>query len=408
MQASARASRRRRLLDGLRRLGRGRGGSRADRRLDVADRAHDDVDRPLERVPVRLDDHGVVRGPERGHGAVAVLGVAVAELGTDRLGLVARRVQATLVDPAGRPLLHRGVEEQLEVRVGQHDGPDVAPGDDDPAAGGERALARQEGGAHLGLARDRRHRGIDLGSARGRGRVGAVEEDRRQASRAVVTERDPVGERDEAGRVVGRDPLAERGRREGAVQQPRVHEPQPEPAGRGGADAALAAGRRSVERDDDPPLDGGLRGAGSRSGRPGGRGHGPEDTRRCRPPDHRGCPWGQRIAAKPVNGSESGGAPSGSCPPDRIVGGRAVRGAFAPIRWTGRQDRAKARRDEASRATRGPRRAAAPPQRSAGGRPRSRGPRGAATRSAPGRAAGPAPRPRRTSAGAGASSPGGS
>ena len=149
------------------------------------------------------------------------------------------------------------------------------PGDDDPAALRERALAREEGGAHLGLARDRRHGGIDLGSARGRGRVGAVEEDRRQAPRAVVPERDPVGERDEAGRVVGRDPLAQGGRREGAVQQPRVHEPQPEPAGRGGADAALAAGRRSVERHDDPPLDGGLRGAGSRSGGLGGRGHGP-------------------------------------------------------------------------------------------------------------------------------------
>ena len=63
--------------DRLRRRGlRGRGGGRADRRLDVADRALDDVDRPLERVAVGLDDHGVVRGPERGDRPVAVRVVA--------------------------------------------------------------------------------------------------------------------------------------------------------------------------------------------------------------------------------------------------------------------------------------------------------------------------------------------
>ena len=151
----------------------------------------------------------------------------------------------------------------LRSASGKHDRADVAARGDDPAAVGEGTLARQQRCPDIGDARHGGHGGVDLRSARRLGRVDAVEEDPGQPAGSVVGERDPVRERDEAGRIVHRDALAQRGGRERAVEQARVHEPQAEAAGRGGPDAALAARRRSVERDDDAPPGGGLRGTGA-------------------------------------------------------------------------------------------------------------------------------------------------
>ena len=69
------------------------------------------------------------------------------------LGLRAVRIEAALLGPAPRALLDRGVEVQLEVRVGQHDRADVAAGHDDPAVRRERPLALEQRRAELGRSR---------------------------------------------------------------------------------------------------------------------------------------------------------------------------------------------------------------------------------------------------------------
>ena len=248
--------------------------------LDVADRALDDVDRSLEGVAVGLDDHGVVGGAQGRDRPVAIEVVADPELLADGLGLVAGRIQAALVDPPHRALLDRGVEEQLEIGIGQHDRPDVAPRDDDPAALRERALAREQGRPHVADLRHVRHRGVNVRAARLVGRVRAVQEDAGQPAGAVVGERDATDQVDEAGRVVGRDAFAQRGRGQRPVQEAGVDEAQAETARRCRADAALAARGGAVERDHDPPPVVGRRGFRTRSRRPGGRGHRPEHTGR--------------------------------------------------------------------------------------------------------------------------------
>ena len=202
----------RRCCNGLRRLGRGRGGSRADRRSTLR----------IAPTTVSTVCSNVLPSVSMITASSAARSGATARLrsSASRSRSWARTASASspvgsrpaLLDPTRRPLLDRGVEEQLEVGVGQHDRPDVAAGHDDPAAVGERALTRQERGAQLGLARDRRDGGIDVGAPRGLGRVGAIDEDRRQAARAVVRELDLVDERDEAVRVVRRDARAQRQR----------------------------------------------------------------------------------------------------------------------------------------------------------------------------------------------------
>ena len=248
--------------------------------LDVPDRALDDVDRSLEGVAVGLDDHGVVGGAQGRDRPVAIEVVADPELLADGLGLVAGRIQAALVDPPHRALLDGGIEEQLEIGIGQHHRPDVAARDHDPAALGERPLAREQGRAHVADLRHVRHRGVNVGAARLVGRVRAVQEDAGQAAGAVVGERDATDQVNEAGRVVGRDAFAKRGRGQRPVQEAGVDEAQPETARGCRADAALAARGGPVERDHDPPPVVGRRGLRARSRRPGGRGHRPEHTGR--------------------------------------------------------------------------------------------------------------------------------
>ena len=64
------------------------------------------------------DDMDRVRGrPQRRDRPIAIEIVASPELLEDGRGLRAGGVEAALLGPAARPLLRRGVEEQLEVRV---------------------------------------------------------------------------------------------------------------------------------------------------------------------------------------------------------------------------------------------------------------------------------------------------
>ena len=91
-------------------------------------------------------------GPERRDGPVASRARrgAAARRGSPAAS-GARRVEAALLGPPAGPLLDRRVEEELEVRVGQHDGPDVAAGHDDrrPTAASARWRVEQRG-AQLG------------------------------------------------------------------------------------------------------------------------------------------------------------------------------------------------------------------------------------------------------------------
>ena len=131
---------------------------------------------------------GVVRGTQRGDLAPGVDRVPDPQLLADVLRLVAIGVKPAFLDPARSPLLHRGVEVQLEVGIREHDGADVPPRHDDPAGLGELPLALQQRLAHLRDARDRGHVPVDDRAAGLVGGVDAVEEHPRQPARAVVVE----------------------------------------------------------------------------------------------------------------------------------------------------------------------------------------------------------------------------
>ena len=219
---------------------------RPDDRLDGGHRL-------LEGVPVGRDVDGVVGRDERGDRPVAVEVVAPAQVGQDGRRLGRAGIEAALLGPSPGALLGRGVEEDLEVGVGQHDRPDVAPGHDDPARGRERPLAGQERGPDLGHARDLADRSVDLGSADLVGHVDAVD---RAPGRGARRRRARARPRRRAGRARPRslepDSAAEREIGQGAVEQPRVAEAVAEVARGGRPDAALARRGRPVEGDDQP------------------------------------------------------------------------------------------------------------------------------------------------------------
>ena len=121
-----------------------------------------------------------------------------------------RREAALLGAPPG-PLLGGGVEEDLQVGVGQDDRPDVAAGHYDPAAISQRPLAGEQRRTNLGHARQLADRSIDLGTTHLLGHVDAVDEDPRQPTALVRRQLDLVDERHE--REPGR-----RGRRRGAAR----------------------------------------------------------------------------------------------------------------------------------------------------------------------------------------------
>ena len=111
----------------------------------------------------------------------------------------------------------------LRSACGQHDRPDVAPGDDDPAVRGERALDRQEGRPHVrgpGHVRDVlvHELAVDV-----LGDVAAVDDHPVEPALRVRGEPDLRDERDEAGRRRPRVTSSGEGQPgQGAVQEARV------------------------------------------------------------------------------------------------------------------------------------------------------------------------------------------
>ena len=116
-------------------------------------------------------------GPQRGDGPRGVQLVAPPESVEDALRLRAMGVDATLLGPAAGTLLHGRLEEDLEVRIGEHHGPDVAAGHHDPAGRGELALPFQQGEAQFRDRGDRRDGGIDRRVVDIVGVVDAIDQD---------------------------------------------------------------------------------------------------------------------------------------------------------------------------------------------------------------------------------------
>src|SRR3954470_15612495 len=114
-------------------------------RGSVADGVDDSLDGVLEAVAVRRDDPCVRGCSERRHRAGRWEGVAPAQRLEDRLRIGTVWVEPALFGSTAGTLLCRGVEEDLEVGVGQDDRPDVAAGHHDPTRRSEVALALQEG-----------------------------------------------------------------------------------------------------------------------------------------------------------------------------------------------------------------------------------------------------------------------
>ncbi len=166
-----------------------------------------------------------------------------------RLGAV--RVEAALLGPPAGPLLDRRLEEDLEVGIGQHDGPDVAAGHHDPAARGELALALEQGEAQLGDRGDRRDGRIDGRLVDVVGVIDAVDEDAGQPALGVGRQFDLVGEAAHRVRVRGGHAPGEGQPGHGAVEQARVAEAVADLERRGGADAALAGRSGTVDGDDE-------------------------------------------------------------------------------------------------------------------------------------------------------------
>ena len=226
--------------------------------------------------------------------------VAPAQLGEDPARLLAVRIELALLGPPPGPLLDRGVEEELQVGVGQDDRPDVAAGHDDPARlRGEGPLPLEQGRAELGDPADGRDRVVD---ARGVDLVGHVARRRRVtwASRpfasatSSISETSPTSARRIGAGAVDADlPLeGEPGR--GPVQQAGVAEAVAEAERGGGADARLPGRARPIEGDDETGL---------------GSGHAGEDSARC----HRGRAGagfgsreGRRLRQPRISGALSG------------------------------------------------------------------------------------------------------
>ena len=231
---------------------------------------------------------------------------------------------AALLGPTPGPLLGRGVDEDLQVGVGQDDGPDVASGHDDPARVGQSALPGEERRADL---RDPGHLAdapVDDRAADLVGHVATVDEDAGQATLGVGGQLDLVDERDEDRRV------AQTRRRAGG----RARSP-PGRAGRCRRSGSRGRGRRRRRRCScrTRPVRRGPRRAGA-SRRP-------DRDCRARPPD--GFPR-PRARSRPTPGIRSrapprpgGGRPSGAERPDL---GRAERadGAGPELVETDRPD----------------------------------------------------------------------
>ena len=203
--------------------------------------------------------HGVLGGHERGDLAAAVKLVALLKgveglvdlgfelLGRERLSIVL----VTLQHAAAGALARVGGQEDLDLRVREHDGSNVATLGDDIAVLGGAALVDEHGGAHARVGRDLGHVGVDLRGANGSRGVLAVNGQARVLAGAVgKADLDLLGEGVDGRLVVQVDAAVERGEGDGAVHSARVEFVKAQLAGDLLGDGGLAGSGGAVDGDD--------------------------------------------------------------------------------------------------------------------------------------------------------------
>ena len=157
----------------------------------------------------------------------------------------ARRGHLVALAPRGADVVPRG-EEDLQRRVGEHDGADVAALDDAPAVlAYPRALALDQHRADRRVRRHLRHRRGDLGAADLGRDVAPVEPhaDRRRARSGGA------GDRGDRVAVVEVDAGVERGERDRAVHRAGVERREPEGVGDAARDRRLPRAGGPVDGD---------------------------------------------------------------------------------------------------------------------------------------------------------------
>ena len=211
--------------------------------------SHDLVDHVLDRDARRIDRDGVCRADEGRRRARPVAPIARLQSGghfRERCASPSRRVQR-IERSTACAFLGRGVQEDLDVSIRKHDGPDVAPLDDDASLLAQLALLSVEHLAHPGLAGDGRGRRVDLGSANRFRDVLSI--DPRDA--VAYLQLETLGDRGHRCLVCEINPIAQRLPGDSSVHGARVDVPVFETCRDGTRDRTLAGARGSVDSDDE-------------------------------------------------------------------------------------------------------------------------------------------------------------
>ena len=157
----------------------------------------------------------------------------------------------TLQHAAAGALARVGGQEDLDLRVREHDGSDVATLGHDIAVLGCAALVDEHGGSHARVGRDLRYVGVDLRGTNGSRSVLAVDGQARVLAGAVgKADLNLLGEGVDGCLVVQVDAAVERGEGDGAVHGARVELVKAQLAGDLLGDGGLAGTGGAVDGDD--------------------------------------------------------------------------------------------------------------------------------------------------------------
>ena len=157
----------------------------------------------------------------------------------------------TLQHAAAGALARVGGQEDLDLRVREHDGADVATLGHDIAVLGGAALMDEHGGAHARIGRDLGDVGVHLWGADGGRSVLAVNGQARILAGAVGKANfDLLGEGVDCRLVVQIDAAVERGEGDGAIHGTRVELVKAQLAGDLLGDGGLAGTGGAVDGDD--------------------------------------------------------------------------------------------------------------------------------------------------------------
>ena len=203
--------------------------------------------------------HGVLGGHKRRDLAAAVELVALLKgveglvdlglelLAGERLGVVLVALQHAATGALARV----SGQEDLDLRVGEYDGSDVATLSHDIAVLGGAALMDEHGCTHARVGRDLGHVSVDLRGADGSRSVLAVDGQASVFAGAVgKADLDLLGESVDGRLVVQVDAAVERGERDGAIHGARIELVKAQLTGNLLGDGGLAGTGGAVDGDD--------------------------------------------------------------------------------------------------------------------------------------------------------------